>query len=172
MTGRTQTLPWWLGGEGVKTTENKIYCPRWYHLSNSAPIGGWLCFVLAGLSMYIQVHILSCMSRLDFLSMSGFPATLAWSPANFLKLLTMQMEFSGIRKGDYYMIYALYCSSHIPCFLNFLVSIFPHTARIILTMSPLWLSCRGPFNLAGKWALVLSSRWSEGYTVKILSGSD
>jgi hypothetical protein len=24
-TGRTQTLPWWLGGEGVKTTENKIH---------------------------------------------------------------------------------------------------------------------------------------------------
>jgi hypothetical protein len=24
MTGRTQTLPWWLGGEGVETTENKI----------------------------------------------------------------------------------------------------------------------------------------------------
>ncbi len=26
MTGKAQTLPWWLGGEGVKTTENKI---RW-----------------------------------------------------------------------------------------------------------------------------------------------
>jgi hypothetical protein len=25
MTGRTQTLPWWLEGEGVKTTENKIH---------------------------------------------------------------------------------------------------------------------------------------------------
>jgi hypothetical protein len=25
MTGRTQTLLWWLGGEGVKTTENKKY---------------------------------------------------------------------------------------------------------------------------------------------------
>jgi hypothetical protein len=23
MTGRSHTLPWWLGGEGVKTTENK-----------------------------------------------------------------------------------------------------------------------------------------------------
>jgi hypothetical protein len=27
MTGRTQTLAWWLGGEGVKTTENKILWP-------------------------------------------------------------------------------------------------------------------------------------------------
>ncbi len=27
MTGRTETLPLWLGGEGVKTTENKIHCP-------------------------------------------------------------------------------------------------------------------------------------------------
>jgi hypothetical protein len=27
LTGRTQTLPWWLGGEGVKTTENKIHGP-------------------------------------------------------------------------------------------------------------------------------------------------
>jgi hypothetical protein len=27
MTGRAQTLPWWLGGEGVKTTENKIQWP-------------------------------------------------------------------------------------------------------------------------------------------------
>ncbi len=24
MTGRNQTLPWWLGKEGVKTTENQI----------------------------------------------------------------------------------------------------------------------------------------------------
>ena len=28
MTGRTQTLPWWLEREGVKTTENKIHWPR------------------------------------------------------------------------------------------------------------------------------------------------
>jgi hypothetical protein len=28
MTGRIQTRPWWLGGEGVKTTENKILWPR------------------------------------------------------------------------------------------------------------------------------------------------
>ncbi len=28
MTGRSQTLPWWLGGEGIKTTENKIHWPR------------------------------------------------------------------------------------------------------------------------------------------------
>ncbi len=28
MTGRTQTLQWWLKGEGVKTTENKIDFPR------------------------------------------------------------------------------------------------------------------------------------------------
>ncbi len=27
MTGWAQTLPWWLGGEGVKTTENKIHWP-------------------------------------------------------------------------------------------------------------------------------------------------
>jgi hypothetical protein len=27
MTDGTQTLPWWLGGEGVKTTENKICWP-------------------------------------------------------------------------------------------------------------------------------------------------
>jgi hypothetical protein len=43
---------------------------------------------------------------------------------------------------------------------------------VILTMSPLWLSCRWPFNLAGKWTPVLSSRWSEGFTVKMLSWSD
>jgi hypothetical protein len=30
-------------------------------------------------------------------------------------------------------------------------------------------SLRGPFNLAGKWTPVLTSRWSGGYTVKILS---
>ncbi len=29
MAGRTQTLPWWLGGEGVKTKKNKIHWPRW-----------------------------------------------------------------------------------------------------------------------------------------------
>jgi len=28
MTGRIQTRPWWLGGEGVKTTEKQIHCPR------------------------------------------------------------------------------------------------------------------------------------------------
>ncbi len=28
MTGRTQTLPWWLEGVWVKTTENKIHWPR------------------------------------------------------------------------------------------------------------------------------------------------
>jgi hypothetical protein len=28
MTGRSQTLPWWLGRGGVKTTENKIHWPR------------------------------------------------------------------------------------------------------------------------------------------------
>ncbi len=28
-TDRTQTLSWLLGGEGVKTTENKIVWPRW-----------------------------------------------------------------------------------------------------------------------------------------------
>jgi hypothetical protein len=27
MTGRTQTLPWWLWGEGEKTTENKLRWP-------------------------------------------------------------------------------------------------------------------------------------------------
>jgi hypothetical protein len=27
MTSRSQTLPWWLGGGGVKTTENKIHWP-------------------------------------------------------------------------------------------------------------------------------------------------
>jgi hypothetical protein len=27
MTGRTQTLPWWLGGGVVKTTANKINSP-------------------------------------------------------------------------------------------------------------------------------------------------
>jgi hypothetical protein len=31
MTGRTQKLPWLLGGEGVKTTENKIHWTRWFH---------------------------------------------------------------------------------------------------------------------------------------------
>jgi hypothetical protein len=29
MTGMSQTLPWLLGGEGVKMTENKIHFPRW-----------------------------------------------------------------------------------------------------------------------------------------------
>jgi hypothetical protein len=31
MTGRSQTLPWWLGGGGVKATENKINWPRWFN---------------------------------------------------------------------------------------------------------------------------------------------
>ncbi len=39
-------------------------------------------------------------------------------------------------------------------------------------MTALWFSCRGPFNLTGKWTPELSSRWSRGYTVKILSWSD
>jgi hypothetical protein len=30
MTGRALTLPWWLGGEGVKTTENKISLDKEY----------------------------------------------------------------------------------------------------------------------------------------------
>ncbi len=30
MTGRSQTLLCWLGGGGVKTTENKIHWPRWW----------------------------------------------------------------------------------------------------------------------------------------------
>ncbi len=29
MTGRTRTMPWWLGREEVETTENKIRWPRW-----------------------------------------------------------------------------------------------------------------------------------------------
>ncbi len=29
MTGRSQTLPWWRGGGGVKTSENKIHWPCW-----------------------------------------------------------------------------------------------------------------------------------------------
>ncbi len=29
MTGRSQTLPWWLGGGRVKTTETKIHWTRW-----------------------------------------------------------------------------------------------------------------------------------------------
>jgi hypothetical protein len=29
MIGRSQTLSWWLGGGGVKTTENKIHWFRW-----------------------------------------------------------------------------------------------------------------------------------------------
>jgi hypothetical protein len=29
MTGSSQTLPWWLGVEGIKTTENKIHWPLW-----------------------------------------------------------------------------------------------------------------------------------------------
>ncbi len=33
MTGRSQTLPCWLGGEGVKTTEIKIHWPRCANLS-------------------------------------------------------------------------------------------------------------------------------------------
>jgi hypothetical protein len=28
-TGRSQTLPWWLQGGGVKTTANKIHWPCW-----------------------------------------------------------------------------------------------------------------------------------------------
>ncbi len=33
MTGRSQTQPWWLGGGGVKTTENKIHWPHWLFVS-------------------------------------------------------------------------------------------------------------------------------------------
>jgi len=29
MTGRSHTLPWWLGGGGVNMTENKIQWPCW-----------------------------------------------------------------------------------------------------------------------------------------------
>ncbi len=36
-----------------------------------------------------------------------------------------------------YKLMLLYCSSHIPCFLNFLFFLFPHPARIILTMTAL-----------------------------------
>ncbi len=39
MTGRTQTLPWWLGEEWVKTTENRIHWPR---------CSGKFCFSLVG----------------------------------------------------------------------------------------------------------------------------
>jgi hypothetical protein len=35
VTGRTQTLPWWLGGGRVKTTENKIHFPRWSILTTT-----------------------------------------------------------------------------------------------------------------------------------------
>jgi hypothetical protein len=28
MTGRSHTVPWWMEGGGVKTTENKIHWPR------------------------------------------------------------------------------------------------------------------------------------------------
>jgi hypothetical protein len=48
-------------------------------------------------------------------------------------------------------------------------SIFPHPAWIILTLAPVSLSCSRPFDVAGKQRLVLSSRWSGGYTVKIWS---
>jgi hypothetical protein len=32
VTGSTQTLPWWLGVEGVKTTENKKHWPRCFRV--------------------------------------------------------------------------------------------------------------------------------------------
>ncbi len=38
MTGKTRTLPWWPGGEGLKTTENKIHCPRWVGCTYPASI--------------------------------------------------------------------------------------------------------------------------------------
>jgi hypothetical protein len=38
LAGRSPTLPWWLEGGGVKTTENKIHWPRW---ENSFK-GSWL----------------------------------------------------------------------------------------------------------------------------------
>ncbi len=37
MTGRSQTLPWWLGGGEVKTTENKINWPHCFTCSSSSP---------------------------------------------------------------------------------------------------------------------------------------
>ncbi len=40
MTGRSQTLPWWLEREGVKTTGNKIYWPRW-----SIPTRMYKCYI-------------------------------------------------------------------------------------------------------------------------------
>jgi hypothetical protein len=33
MAGSSQSQPWWLGGGGVKTTENKIHWPRWLQVS-------------------------------------------------------------------------------------------------------------------------------------------
>jgi len=37
MTGRTQTLVWWFGGEGVKTTENKV---KWGKFVRTGTIPG------------------------------------------------------------------------------------------------------------------------------------
>ncbi len=38
MTDRSQTLPYWLGGGVVKTTENKINWPWWSGLFASGPV--------------------------------------------------------------------------------------------------------------------------------------
>ncbi len=37
MTGRSQTLPCWQGGEGVKTTENQLHWPR-CHMCSPSPL--------------------------------------------------------------------------------------------------------------------------------------
>ncbi len=43
--GMTQTLPWWLVGEGVKTTENRKHLPR-CHRGTRRPMQSRLCIIL------------------------------------------------------------------------------------------------------------------------------
>jgi hypothetical protein len=42
LTGRSQTQPWWLGGVGVKTKENKVHWPRYMGMEEA----GGQCTVL------------------------------------------------------------------------------------------------------------------------------
>ncbi len=52
---------------------------------------------------------------------------------------------------------------------KFFILHLPSSGADFFDMTALRFSCRWPFNLDDKWTLDLSSRWSGGYTVKILS---
>ncbi len=63
MTGRSQTLLWWLGGEGVKKTESKTHCGRYRQaltcltvkskavcILNALADKGWVVFIVQPIS--------------------------------------------------------------------------------------------------------------------------